>query len=369
MDSSPRTSISAKIASMSQELMQIHEQRQQDEQRMGFLENADTLRSDFYEIRSQKKDVVRRIVINAEAEIVFDSESKVKIDSACGLLDFDETDTKFSHVIPDTKDGRDYYRRLRGLQPLPKIPRDLPRLEREAKQRQLSSVVENEARELRRVIVANFQDIDQIERQSEMSEIAMRGDILSQTEAELELQVDKLKLTLLQLLKDKREEELKRQQDEVERVEARRKQEHARKQAAWLDRLSNRMHERVETQTWDVADCSSSITVDSSYDLQRNADQRVLSDTCARATHARNITEDTSASVDVDRVDIHSECYHEHASSKHDCVRSEASTCSDFEESPVVQLESMLLYSHSKGQSHCKFRCDFQDYRMLYQFS
>lgn len=312
--------------------MQIHEQRQQDEQRMCFLANADTLRSDFYEIRSQKKDAVRRIVINAEAEIVFDSESKVKTDSACGLPEFDETDTKFSHVIPDTKDGRDYYRRLRGLQPLPKISRELPRLEREAQQQQLSSVVENEARELRRVIVVNFKEIDQIERQSEISEIAMRGDILSQTEAELQLQVDRLKLTLLQLLKDKREEELKRQQDEVERVEARRKQEHARKQAAWLDRLSNRMHERVETQTGDVADCSSSITADST--TLWNTEQGVLSDTCARATHARNITEDTSASVDVDRVDIHSERCHEHASSKHDCVRSEASTCSDFEESP-----------------------------------
>jgi len=323
------TSTIARITSISHELTRIEEQHQQDEQRMHFVLNADTARLDFYEICSQKKEHVRRIIINSEADIIFDSEHKVQIDSASGLPDFDETDTKFSHVVPDTNDGRDYYRRLRGLQRLPKIIKDVPRLEREEMRKQLSEVAKEEARQLRQVIVNNFREQDDLERQNEITEILMRREIHTQKGAELRMQKGSLQLALMQLHKDKREEELKRKQDEEVDHEARRKREYDRDRIAWFDRLSIRMHAEVENGTKDAADQLSSIDPDTSQQPQKK--------TCVY--YASNITEDTMESVDDDdfsllesRIDSRQGS----CSLKDDCARSDASTCDDLEERSIV---------------------------------
>jgi hypothetical protein len=238
---SPTTAI-ALIAAVSQELMQIEEQNLEDEQRMRLLINADSMRLDFYEIRSQKNDNVRRIIINNKAEIIFDSEDKVKRDSASEVPEFDEIDTKFLKVIPDTGAGRDYYRTLRGLQSLPKIPRDLPSYEREQMRRIFSDDAKEEARQLRQAVVDNFREQDHIERQSEMNEIFLRRELRAQEEMDLQTRKEKLQLALVELHKERRQEELKRKQELEENDEMKRKEGFARKRNAWLDRLSSRTH-------------------------------------------------------------------------------------------------------------------------------
>merc|ERR1719230_203980 len=104
-----------------------NEQRMEtDDQRMFFLLNADRAREDFYEIRSSKKEHIRRIVINSNADIVFDSDGKYVTEGTGVLPEFDEISEKFLRVIPDDLEGRDYYRRLRGIVIKKKIPGELP---------------------------------------------------------------------------------------------------------------------------------------------------------------------------------------------------------------------------------------------------
>jgi len=230
------TQTKAELASIACESRGIDEQIELDDQRMLFLLNADTARKDFYEIRSSKNGEVRRIVINADAEIFFDSENKVVVpEGNAQLPEFDEINERFSQVIPDDCSGRQYYRKLRGVS-ITKIPQDLPRAVRKEMKRVQETAEEN-ARELRKIIVENFRSQDCLERQGEIDEILCRKHKHEQEQVELQARQESLQQALLHLQKQVAELELKDKQQEEAEHNAKRKREHDSKRLAWLNRF------------------------------------------------------------------------------------------------------------------------------------
>jgi hypothetical protein len=361
--SSPTSAIS-RIAAITQELAQIEEQSLEDEQRMRFLVNADTARQDFYEIRSQKNDEVRRIIIDNEAAIIFDSENKVKIESGIQLPEFDEIDTKFLKVIPDTSAGRDYYRRLRGLQNFPNIPKDLPRKQREEMRREQSQTAKEEAKQLRQIIVENFREQDDMERQSEVNEIFMRVELRAQQEADLRVQQERHQLALVELHKEKRREELKRKQEQeaiVENHEAKRKEEFSRRRNAWLDRLSNPTHNATGNQkTADDAAVDGEFNFsdqDKSQQSQAKEEGCIVSDAatclnCAEKSNGnatdREGDKDGFESDDEDEFESCVDPLGGSCSLKDECIGSDASTCSSF----TTETESF----HEPSSERCSMQ-------------
>lgn len=225
--------VKAEIASNQLAMVQVTEQLACDEQLMNFLLNADSCREDFYEIRSLKTGEVRRIVINGDAEIVFDSEGKVVKAETGGLPEFDEVDEKYSQVIQDDAAGRDYFKRLRGLQRLPKISQDLPSAVRRQMKQELQEGAKQEARQLRQVVVDNFRQVDSLERESDTEDILLRSADHDRQLAELTERQEVLARMLLELQKA-----LTEARDREEAVcEAKRKAEHDCRRQAWLDRL------------------------------------------------------------------------------------------------------------------------------------
>lgn len=223
----------AEIASNQLAVDQLAEQIACDEQRMNFLLNADSCREDFYEIRSLKKCEVRRIVINGEAEIVFDSESNVATAERGELPEFDEVDEKYTQVIQDDPAGRSYFRALRGLQVPPKIPKELPSAVRRQMKQEQTNAAKQEARQLRQAVVDNFHQVDCLERDSETEEILLRRADHERQLAELKARQEVLAEMMLQLQKTLTET---RDQEET-MCEAKRKAEHDCRRQAWLDRL------------------------------------------------------------------------------------------------------------------------------------
>jgi len=227
--------VEADIASNELALQQAGatEQMECDEQRMHFLLHADACREDFYEIRSLKKGRVRRLVINGEAEICFDSESGSTKPENSGLPEFDEIDQKYSQVIEDNSSGRSYFKRLRGLQSLPEIPIDLSSTARRQMREEQKTAAQQEAKQLRQAVVDNFLQVDCLERESEIQEILLRSSSHGERKVELNAQQVALAEMLLRL-----QETLIQVHDreETER-EAQRKAEHDCKRQAWLERL------------------------------------------------------------------------------------------------------------------------------------
>lgn len=225
--------VNIEITAIEFDLEQVKEHLEQDEQRMFFLLNADTARQDFYEIRSAKHGRDRHIIINAEAEIIVDSESIVAPASSDCLPEFDEIDEKFLHVIPDTSEGRDFYRRLRGVEARAGSIR-MPRQDRG----QRVQVLEEEAKQLRQTIVDNFQQLDCMERQSELDSILMRKDASEQQQSALRAQKDQLRQQLCLLQQQIAEMESNQKLVKEADNEAKRKREHDVKRLAWLDRFA-----------------------------------------------------------------------------------------------------------------------------------
>jgi hypothetical protein len=230
----------AELAAITCKLTENEQCMEHDEQRMFFLLNADRAREDFYEIRSSKRGEVRRIVVNSNAEIIFDSSGKSVTEGSGVLPEFDEISESFLRIIPDDSAGRDYFRKLRGLMIPKKIPRDLPksaREERKQAQQLEEEAVKEEGRQLRQIIVDNFRSQDCLERQAEIDEILQRKDEHEQEQATLQVCQDSLQETLLRLHQQVKEIELKRAQEEVLERDAKRKREHDGRRLAWLDRF------------------------------------------------------------------------------------------------------------------------------------
>lgn len=231
------TQTKAELASIACDSRGIDEQIELDDQRMFFLLNADTARKDFYEIRSSKNGEVRRIVINADAEIIFDSENTVVVpEGNAQLPEFDEINEQFSQVIPDNCSGRQYYRKLRGVS-ITKIPQDLPRAVRQEMKRAQQETANENARELRKIIVENFRSQDCLERQGEIDEILCRKNKHEQEQVELQARQESLQQALLHLQKQVAELELKDKLEEEAEQNAKRVREHDSKRLAWLNRL------------------------------------------------------------------------------------------------------------------------------------
>jgi len=232
------TTVNSDIDTIVCQLSQIDDHMERDEQRMFFLLNTNIAREDFYEIRSVKNGEVRSIVINCHAEVIFDSENKVKAATDGQVPAFDEIDEQFLHVIADDHAGRDYFRRLRGLQHLPKIPQDLPRDVRHHRKREQEEVAREDGRQLRQTIVDNFRQQDLVERQCEIDKILLRKEENEQQQEDLLRKKEARQHTLLHLEKHIADMQVKREQEVQESNEANRKSEHDSKRLAWLDRFA-----------------------------------------------------------------------------------------------------------------------------------
>mmetsp|Transcript_141860 Transcript_141860/g.250184 ORF Transcript_141860/g.250184 Transcript_141860/m.250184 type:complete len:335 (-) Transcript_141860:182-1186(-) len=246
------TQLCSKIASIVHKLTLIEEQGERDEQRMFFLLNAHTARQDFYQICSTKKGNIRRIIIDSEANIIFDSEEKVKSANNGKLPEFDEIDEKFSHTIPDDATGRDYYRRLRGLQHIPKISEEVPSEVKSKMRHAMRQALENEAKHLRQVIIDNFREQDSRERQTEIDDILARRESREQEQAELHAEKEDLQRNLLALRKQVAEAESSHKRQEEAENELKRTREHDSKRLAWLDRFAPPARSQAHPRTDEV---------------------------------------------------------------------------------------------------------------------
>jgi len=228
------------LAATTCKLKENEQQMESDDERMFFLLNADRAREDFYEIRSSKHGEIRRIVLNSNAEIVFDSEGKTVTEGSGVLPEFDEIGEQFLRIIPDDSAGRDYYRKIRGLMTPRKIPEDAPTSARQEMKRVMRLELEaakEEGRQLRQIIVENFKSQDCLERQGELDEILQRKSESEQEQAKLQASQQSLQEMLLLLQRKLKEIELKRSQEEAAEREVKRKQEHDGRRLAWLNRF------------------------------------------------------------------------------------------------------------------------------------
>eukprot|EP00930_Biecheleria_cincta_P069510 TRINITY_DN57248_c0_g1_i1.p1 TRINITY_DN57248_c0_g1~~TRINITY_DN57248_c0_g1_i1.p1 ORF type:complete len:299 (-),score=74.52 TRINITY_DN57248_c0_g1_i1:293-1132(-) len=251
--------VEADIASNENALHRAKEQMECDEQRMHFLLHADACREDFYEIRSLKKGEVRRIVINGEGDIVFESESTGAKGESSGLPEFDEIDEKYLQVIQDNPSGRSYFKRLRGRQDLPKIPNDLPSAARRQMRQEQRIAAQQEARQLRQAIVDNFRQVDCLERESEIQEILLQCSSHESQKADLNAR----QAALAETLKRLQETLLEARAREETEGEAQRKAEHDCRRQAWFERL-------YPTQV-KQDDCANEVSLEGKHDSDVDA--------------------------------------------------------------------------------------------------